>query len=94
MIMFTRDNEKVVCHVGTTLPHDCEGKHNSVFPFCWETQYPYAAELLLVHLQEALDVRLRAIRREAYAAGRKDAKAKTRQKTEFSDAWDADYVGF
>lgn len=44
----------------------------------------WAASLLVWHLRRRLDAHIEATRKEAYAAGWKDAKAKTKKQTWFS----------
>lgn len=76
---FERDNESVHCMFGTDLPHDCDGKRTTNFPFSWKTTSPATAALLVRYLRKRLDNAIRAARREAYEQGWKDAKAKRRK---------------
>lgn len=83
MIRFYREENKVNIHV----EHGIFG--NDVgFELKIEQAYAYQAELLTRALQENLNRHLTKIKEDAYNAGWKDAKAKTRKRTSFWGGWE------
>lgn len=82
MISFKRIDNKVEVQV----------KHGVLFNDQYFTlnineTYAYQAELLTRQLNDQLQKKLEAIRKEAYEQGWKDAKAKSAKKTWFSRWW-------
>lgn len=82
MISFWREDTKIVVHVEHGIFHDDNGFNLEI-----NQSQIYQAELLKRQFQENLNRHLRNIKEDAYNAGWKDAKAKTKKRTSFWGGW-------
>lgn len=80
MITFKREGSVVICKVEMDMPY----WDTRIYHFRWETGSDVCSSLLTQHARTTLSDKLRAIRKEAYNRGWKDAKAKTKKEEWFS----------
>lgn len=94
-IYFTKNDQNpetcttVFAKIFTDLPIE-----KSILCFRWECESQYVAELLKQFLSEEFNKTVSGIRKIAYESGWKDAKSKSKKKTEFNISFHLDnFVG-
>lgn len=82
MIKFKQDGKKVKVYI----EHGVFGNSESFFLEI-QQEFDYQASLLRDQLQKNMDRHISKIKQEYYNRGWKDAKAKTKKRTEFYSGW-------